>query len=233
MGPLIDRLCKQSAGVQRQWRLRLRAAYAPHAVELAEACRSALAFLGVRVGDPEAGQLPLSTRSGGVTDELIEARFIQWDGAEVPLSRIGVLEFINVHGTGEEHQRRQCVQSILDNLESLFNSDPIESGVNLTAFPSIRSSVLNYGIGLGTGRSISTVNPREFEAAVGAAIRAFEPRLDAQSVMVSMVSRPVDDVTADIQIVIEATLRGQVGGVPMRVLTDIDMVNGRVRSRAA
>ena len=233
MGPLIDRLCKQSVTAPRQWRLRLRAPYVKRAQDVAEACRAALSFLGVRVGEAEAGQLPLTSRSTGVNDELIEARSILWDGHEMPLSRIGVLEAVSAYGDGEEQARRHRMQSILENLESLFNADPIESGRDLSAFPETRQSVLNYGIGLGTGRSISTVNPREFEAAVANAIRAFEPRLDANSLSVSMVTRPADEPATDVQLIIEATIRGQSAGVPMRMLTDIDVVNGSVRSRVA
>lgn len=233
MGPLLDQLCRQAGTDSRQWLLRLRAAYVARSAELVQECRQVFAFLGVRVTAPSDGLVLLTTRSANLDEAVLLERQVTLDGKPVGVSELGVLDAWLDPGATSARDRESALQSLLDNLDGLFNSDPIESGMDLSAFPQVRSSVLNFGIALGAGRTVSEASARELENAVLTAIQRFEPRLDASSIRVSSVPRFGDATPGEIQLQVEGTLRRDLGGGMVRLLTSIDVVDGRTRNTIA
>ena len=84
--------------------------------------------------------------------------------------------------TRESRERRvltvqQLRQSVLRDLCWLLNCEAMESSVDISDYPQIRSSVLNYGIPSLSGAVLSRLELSELERSIEAAIRLFEPRI--------------------------------------------------------
>lgn len=234
MGPLIDQLCRHTGSSQRAWRLRLRSEHTAHAPEILDACRAALEPMGVRVTEAGPGQLHFSSRATGFDTDKIEARQLEVAGSmPVRIGALGVLDELVAAASSSESESRRTVHSILSNLDALFNSDPLESAVSLNGFDEVQRSVLNFGIGIGIGKSVASMQPREVESAVVLAISSFESRLDPVSLRVSFLGTNEDEAPAEIKMLIEGRLSPALGGGELRVMTNIDVVNGRARNQLA
>lgn len=68
-------------------------------------------------------------------------------------------------------------QSVLRDLRWLLNTLNLESTLELEACPHVRTSTLNYGVGVMAGRRMSEVDWLDLEHAITRAILAFEPRI--------------------------------------------------------
>src|SRR5258708_36919907 len=66
-------------------------------------------------------------------------------------------------------------------LEALLNTIALESTVDMTDFPHVRKSILNFGIPDVTRRTIDEVGVNDIPEEIRAAIVAYEPRLAAAS----------------------------------------------------
>lgn len=234
VGPLIDQLCRHAGSSQRTWRLRLRSEHAARGSSIIDACRVALDPLGIRVADSGHGQIHLSSRATGFDSEKIEARLVEVaSGTSIRIDALGILDELGTAGPSSESESRRTVQSVLANLDAMFNSDPLESAISLSGFDEVQRSVLNFGIGIGIGKTVASMQPREVESAVALAIRSFESRLDPESLSVSFLGTNEDDAPAEIKMLIEGRLSPALGGGELRVMTNIDVVNGRARNQFA
>jgi type VI secretion system protein ImpF len=81
--------------------------------------------------------------------------------------------------TGEEQVMsfRKLRQSVLRDLEWLLNAGNLESSQDLSDYPEVRSSVLNFGVPELTGKSASGTDGTALERALRQAICNFEPRI--------------------------------------------------------
>jgi type VI secretion system protein ImpF len=76
---------------------------------------------------------------------------------------------------------KECV---LRDLGWLFNCDHLESATDLSAYPYVQNSVVNFGIPSLAGRTVSALEAGELERAVRQALLRYEPRLKPDSVQV-------------------------------------------------
>ena len=102
---------------------------------------------------------------------------------------------------------------VLRDLSWLLGTANLESSVDLSAYPALRDSVLNYGLSALEGLNLSVVNPAQVAAATAVAIQRFEPRL--RRVRVVPVEREDGDV-GSVEFRITAELHGS--GAPERVV---------------
>jgi type VI secretion system protein ImpF len=125
--------------------------------------------------------------------------------------------------------KAQLRQAVLRDLVWLFNTTRLEAGEVLSEVPSVRRSVLNFGLPALSGQTASMVEPADLERAVREAILAFEPRILPASLRVQAI---VTDTQLDQHNVISVQIEGQLWAqpVPLEVLlrTEVDLETGKV-----
>lgn len=118
--------------------------------------------------------------------------------------------------------------SVRRDLAALFNATALEVVEDLSDYPNVQSSTLNFGIPDLSGRTASGLQPEELEQALTRAIHQFEPRLMADTVKVS---GEVNDGKSHNTMLasIEAELWAQ--PLPQKLLlrTELDLENGEVK----
>ena len=81
-------------------------------------------------------------------------------------------------------------ESALRDLSWLLNSTNLEAIDNLDAYPHVRRSVVNFGVGALAGARMSAIDWVDIESAIREAIVQFEPRILAESVEVRCAAEP-------------------------------------------
>lgn len=123
---------------------------------------------------------------------------------------------------------RQFRNFVRRDLGWLLNCGHLESTEDLSNYPHVKTSVVNYGIREMSGQAVSGMHADELERMIREAIIAFEPRILPQSI------RVVTEVDADefsrnaINYVVEGQLWAQPVPVQMYLKTKVDMDTGRV-----
>jgi type VI secretion system protein ImpF len=117
-------------------------------------------------------------------------------------------------------------------LAALFNATALEVVEDLTDYPHVQSSTLNFGIIDMSGRTASGVDLKELERSLSRAIHQFEPRLMEDTVKIS--SDTYDAKSHNTMVAtIEADLWSQ--PLPQKLLlrTELDLENGEVKLQEA
>jgi type VI secretion system protein ImpF len=113
-------------------------------------------------------------------------------------------------------------------LAALFNATSLETVEDLTDYPNVQKSTLNFGMPDLSGKTASGMDLSELERALSRAIHQFEPRLLEETVKVS--SDMYDAKSHNLMIArIEAELWSQ--PLPQKLLlrTELDLENGEVK----
>jgi type VI secretion system protein ImpF len=118
---------------------------------------------------------------------------------------------------------RECVQR---DLGWLLNSINLDSAEDLSAFPQVASSVLNFGLPSFAGRMTSSIDQNEVAHRLKRAIELFEPRLSGVHVSPDAPREGEDDGT--IRFSIEADLWGQPASQHLLLRTTIDVITGDI-----
>jgi type VI secretion system protein ImpF len=131
-----------------------------------------------------------------------------------------------------EHKRfastKQLRDSVLRDLSWLLNSVRLSSVQELSGFPQVAKSVLNFGLPDLTGRMASSVDRPELERQLCQAIRHFEPRLLPQTVVVQVVTAAHESRHNNLQLSIDAKLEAHPVPLYVRLRSDIDLETGEV-----
>jgi type VI secretion system protein ImpF len=119
-------------------------------------------------------------------------------------------------------------ESVRRDLSWLLNSTHLGAVEDLSAYPEVERSTLNYGVPDLSGKTSSTVNIPELEKAIRAVILEFEPRLLRETVRIKVVLDKEQMNHNALSFVIEAELWAQ--PLPLRVFlkTDLDLETGSV-----
>lgn len=154
---------------------------------------------------------------------------------EVMLQSFATLEFASAPNQQLEPPERRMLsrarlrECVLRDLTWLFNSLSLESSLDLEPFPSVSTSVLNFGMPSFAGRTISSIDPLQAAEQLRRAVELFEPRL--RSVRVRP-TPPVQDARRDSGAVLEFTIDAELWGQPfaqhMELTTRIDTMSGDV-----
>ncbi len=122
----------------------------------------------------------------------------------------------------------QLRESVRRDLSWLLNNTQLAAVQDLSGYPEVARSTLNYGVPDLAGKTSSTVDTQALEKAIRAAIVEFEPRLLSQSIRLKAVVDAKKFSHNALTFVIEAELWAQ--PLPLRVFlkTDLDLETGEM-----
>jgi len=123
-------------------------------------------------------------------------------------------------------------ESVRRDLAALFNATALEVVEDLSDYPNVRRSTVNFGMPDMSGKTGSGVNLKELERSLNRAILEFEPRLMENTVKVS--SEVYDSKSHNTMVAtIEAELWSQPLPQKLMVRTELDLENGEVKLKEA
>lgn len=123
---------------------------------------------------------------------------------------------------------KQLRQSVLRDLESLFNSRNLAGVEDLEAYPLVARSVLNYGIRDLTGATVSGIRVKTIEGILLRAILDFEPRILEDTVKVRSITNKSLAQRHTVAFEVEGLLWGQPASSSLYIRTEIDVETGHV-----
>ena len=117
---------------------------------------------------------------------------------------------------------------VAKDLAALMNTTNMESTEDLSAFPEVRTSILNYGITDLVHRSIdeSTVENITFE--IKQALTVFEPRLVPSSIEVRRDKR-IRAGDLKVRFLVNADLKCDPVNVPLEFVADVELESGKIK----
>jgi type VI secretion system protein ImpF len=146
--------------------------------------------------------------------------------------RIHAHAVLNVHTDMLERgsfNMRRLRESAFRDLRWLLNSMSLDTTEELSRYPQVERSVLNYGMPALAGRTMSSIDPRLTAERIALAIRTFEPRLS--KVRVTAEKREMGNHEFALEFKIEAELWGQPAPQQLLMSTRIDLDTGQVSLR--
>jgi type VI secretion system protein ImpF len=111
----------------------------------------------------------------------------------------------------------------------LLNTTNFESAHDLSAYPQVRTSVLNYGVPDLAGKAMSNPNVLRRAQQIRNAIVAFEPRIEPRSLEVEVSSQIERDNS--LTFVIHADVTSAVRAIPIELRTDLEVDTASVTVR--
>jgi type VI secretion system protein ImpF len=121
---------------------------------------------------------------------------------------------------------RRLRDYVCRDLAALLNCASLDAVVDLSAYPHVQGSVLNFGMPSLAGRTARTVEPQQIAAAIEATVRRFEPRLSA--IRVTPEVGEEGNETHVLAFRIDAQLWGQPVPQQLVLRTSIDVDTGNV-----
>jgi type VI secretion system protein ImpF len=119
---------------------------------------------------------------------------------------------------------------VLRDLAWLLNAVYLESTQDLDDYPNVKESVLNYGLPSFAGSSMAEIGIGEAERTLKEAILRFEPRLNKDTVKVSLMRESLrEDAHNTVGLEIEGELWAQPLPLRMFMKTEFDLEVGAVR----
>lgn len=122
---------------------------------------------------------------------------------------------------------RRLRDAVFRDITWLLNSMSLDSTEDLSRYPEVERSVLNYGMPTLAGRQMSSIDPKTTAERIARAIAAFEPRLS--KVRVSPERRTYGEENFAVAFQVEADLWGQPVSQHMVLRTSIDLNSGEIR----
>jgi len=121
-------------------------------------------------------------------------------------------------------------QSVLRDISWLLNTDSLESVVDLSDYPEVANSVLNYGIKDLAGKTSSGADISTIEKELKLAVSIFEPRIFQNTLVIQVVSSEQMNQHA-ISFDIEGYLWSQPLPLHLYLRTEINKISGDVNLR--
>jgi type VI secretion system protein ImpF len=122
----------------------------------------------------------------------------------------------------------QLREQVRRDLSWLFNTTRLAAGTDLTPYPQVQSSILNFGIVSLTGELLSSINREQLETSVRAALLNYEPRLLPESLQVAVKLGKNPFGMAALVVDVKADLHSEPLPLALYVRTEIDVETGRV-----
>lgn len=125
-------------------------------------------------------------------------------------------------------------QSVLRDLQWLFNTINHNASRDLSALPQVNRSVINFGVAPLAGKRMSDIEWQDIQRKLTEAIVNFEPRILPQGLQVRCVS---DTSSLDLHNVLSIEIKGRLWCVPYPLeflfRTDVDLENGHFELKDA
>lgn len=123
---------------------------------------------------------------------------------------------------------RQMRHSVLANLDSLLNCTHYAAGQDLTPWPQVAGSVLNFGLPALAGKLLSDLVWHDLEQALRLAISRFEPRIDGDSLHITGLATPACDADQRLSFDIRGQLHYPGDALPFLFRSKLDLASGHV-----
>jgi type VI secretion system protein ImpF len=117
-------------------------------------------------------------------------------------------------------------EAILRDLSWLLNTSQLAATIDLTPYPDVAISTLNYGVHSRTGHEVGGLDPSVLRHETLLSLRRFEPRLLPESLQVAVIE---DRRDGTFQFRIEADLHAEPQPVRMLMRTEVGEATGSVR----
>jgi type VI secretion system protein ImpF len=125
----------------------------------------------------------------------------------------------------DDTQLRQLVRR---DLTWLFNTTHFEASVDLSEFPEVSRSILNYGIPDLIGRAVSGVSGNALKQQLRSALSSFESRLIPSTIDVQVTRATTSAGKLALFIEISGSLRTEPMPTAIRMRAEVDLESGRV-----
>jgi type VI secretion system protein ImpF len=125
----------------------------------------------------------------------------------------------------DDSQLRHLVRR---DLAWLLNTTHLAAGIDLSDFPEVARSVLNYGVPALTGRTSSSVNGDQLGRQIARGFMQYESRLVRETIQVQVSSAPNGVGKPTLFVEVAAVLRTEPLPVGLRVRAEVDIESGRV-----
>jgi type VI secretion system protein ImpF len=188
----------------------------------------------IEAGD-ETAVLEYSVPGRNVTpSQLRTVKLPAAAGREVQLHAVCRIEASTAFNTQIESADRRALsmrrlrEAVLRDLGWLFNSFNLDEVEDLSRYPEVRRSVLNYGMSSQAGRIVSAVDAGAVASHIAETLSFFEPRLSAVRVTPER-GRGASGDGMTLTFRVEAELWGQPMAQHLSLRTSIDFVTGDAR----
>jgi type VI secretion system protein ImpF len=121
---------------------------------------------------------------------------------------------------------RRLRESVLRDLAWLLNTTPLSQTEDLSEFPLVRDSVIDYGIRDLAGLTLSGIDPHDLERAIRDSIVRFEPRIEKKSIRVTAVMPDDPQHRNALAFEIEGDLWGQPLPTRLYLKSEVDLEDG-------
>jgi len=95
-----------------------------------------------------------------------------------------LLDRLREPGPDKGYSPTSLDKSLRKDVERLLSSTPLESIQDLSQYPEVRRSVVNYGLPALVGSTTGLMSDNEIKAAIEWALTTFEPRIDPASLRI-------------------------------------------------
>lgn len=120
-------------------------------------------------------------------------------------------------------------EGVLRDLTWLLNAVHLEADVDLSPYPEVKTSVLNYGIPDLSGLTVTRANAAIMHKAVRQAIATFEPRIFSQNLKIRVTTNPEVMSRKALLFLIEGQMWAQPIPQNLHLRTDVDLETGRLK----
>ncbi|HKQ68312.1 MAG TPA: type VI secretion system baseplate subunit TssE [Polyangiaceae bacterium] len=120
-------------------------------------------------------------------------------------------------------------ESVLRDQAWLFNTPNLATVCDLSDFPEVLRSTVNFGLPDLAGRTLSSIDVVELERLLRRAIWDFEPRLIKNSVKIRVLKNPDQHTHNAMSFAIEADLWSQPLPLRLYLKTELDLESGEVQ----
>ncbi|WP_082855184.1 type VI secretion system baseplate subunit TssE [Paraburkholderia phytofirmans] len=135
--------------------------------------------------------------------------------------------------SGFASPRARLRESLLRDLNWLLNSTNLEATDDLAAYPHVRRSVVNFGLGALAGARVSALDWVSLESAIREAIVQFEPRILAESVEVRCIAgSSAEPQRSTLSLEIHGQLCSSLAPQTLLLRSEIDLESGHIALRS-
>jgi type VI secretion system protein ImpF len=118
-------------------------------------------------------------------------------------------------------------REVTRDLEALMNCVSIDSTIDLSEFPMVEKSVINYGFPDIAIRTIDELEVAGLEHDIEKVLCTHEPRLAAASLRIAR-DRRIDPIELKVRYVVHADLLCEPLNVPVEFIADVEVTTGKV-----
>jgi len=122
---------------------------------------------------------------------------------------------------------RRLRDAVFRDITWLLNSMSLDTTEDLTRYPEVEKSVINYGMPTLAGRQMSSLDPEQIAERIMRAIATFEPRLS--KIRVVPEKRGFGEESFAVAFQVEADLWGQPVSQHLVLRTSIDLESGSIK----